>query len=172
MPEAVKAKAQEAADASGRSLHAELLHRIQRSFEVDDGPAGLDLAPTVVRMERDLAKLEVDRDFDLSLMRMLVLALRTKLAGLSQEDVAEEEVEGIPLEQCLRLSEVRITKQASLAEAEAALERLKRAESDVRALAPEHADPMWEQMAVLKQFDPGSKAPAQKRTSSSSKPKP
>ncbi|WP_179217892.1 Arc family DNA-binding protein [Delftia sp. K82] len=39
MPDELKARIQAAADASGRSLHAELLHRLQSSTEEGAGPA-------------------------------------------------------------------------------------------------------------------------------------
>lgn len=57
MPDELKARVQAAAVASGRSLHAELIHRIQQSFEVSEGSAQPDL---VLEMRRTQLHLELN----------------------------------------------------------------------------------------------------------------
>ncbi|APW37127.1 hypothetical protein RD110_07905 [Rhodoferax koreense] len=62
MPEELKSKVQAAAEKSGRSLHAELLHRLDASFSIE--PSGSDtvvqaLALAVAKAEEDAAAMEI-----------------------------------------------------------------------------------------------------------------
>lgn len=114
-----------------------------------------NLIPTIVRLERDIARLEVDRDFDLSLVRMLVRALNSMLEKLAPDEREHLLIGNIPVSTWVQLAEGRIAKQASLQDAEAAFERLKKAEATVRATFPAEADPMWEQMRALRTASSG-----------------
>lgn len=151
MPDGLKAKVQEAAEASGRSLHAELLHRIQRSFEGVADPTALDLAPTVVRMERDIAKLEVEKAAETLTIRVVASAMRPLLDSLGDDVVLEGFLEGSTVADWKRLCDAYLkNKIVRKDELDGAFERLKSAEAAVRATLPTAADPIWEQMKSLR----------------------
>lgn len=169
MPEGLKARIQASANESGRSLHAELLHRLERSYEKPSGDA-VDLAPTVVRLERDLAQAEMNRMYETLLARVLASTLKSVLANVPADEKIDGPLGNADAAQWLKICDGFLEqRKVTISESEAVFARLKKAEVELRALAPNLADPIWETMAALKQFDPGLAPPGKKR---SSKPKP
>ena len=151
MPDELKARVQAAAEQSGRSLHAELLHRIQRSFDTVANASALDLAPTVARMERDIAKLEVEKASETLTIRVVAATMRPLLNGHAEEEVLDGMLEGATVADWKGLCDAYLkNKIVRRDDLDKLFERLKSAEAAVRATLPEAADPIWERMSSLR----------------------
>ena len=86
MPDELKARIQAAADASGRSLHAELLHRLQNSFESREVGWDVRLARHTNEVRGEVLASHI------SMMQMHVNMLRDRLRLLRANDADVEEV--------------------------------------------------------------------------------
>lgn len=87
MPDELKARIQAAADASGRSLHGELLYRLQNSFEARE--VGWDVR---VAMHTNEVRAEV-LGSNISVMQMHVNMLLDRLRLLRQTSADTEEIQ-------------------------------------------------------------------------------
>ncbi|MEJ2803647.1 Arc family DNA-binding protein [Comamonadaceae bacterium PP-2] len=150
MPPELKQRAQEAADQSGRSLHGELLLRIQVSLDESTGSGTSDLVPAVVRMERDIAKLEVDKAAETLYLRMVVTTLRTLLAHQPENSQPAGLQEGTTVMEWLSLCDTVLDhKTIHRSDVDSAIDRLKSAEAALRAYNPVVADPIGERLERL-----------------------
>lgn len=168
MPDELKARIQNAAESAGRSLHAELLHRLQRSLDFEQSAGATDLAPTVARMERDIARLEVDKAHETLTIRVMATTMRPLLDAMPGDAPLGGILEGATVNEWKGLCDAYIkNKIVRRAELDASFERLKRAEATVRDMSPDLADPIWEQAALLRATLEQTKLPTPKDSGAS-----
>ena len=116
---------------------------LKRKLAERDG-AALDLAPTVVRLERDVARLEVDKDSETLLLRTFAFALRGMLKEHPNEPL-DEIFKGATSAEWLAMCDAVIeTREVDEDGFESSYARLTSAEAALRRLLPSAADPLWE----------------------------
>ena len=134
MPDQLKSKVQRAAEKSGRSLHAELLHRIETSFAAEQKAffKELNFESDASRARADLLALRMD----MLKARSTNLEMRILLVG----------------EQSTRMAKAAKT-EAEFAEAEAKIKELDEVEAEIETVVNEWEKLRQERVAVLAQLD-------------------
>lgn len=152
----------EAAKAADRTFNAEILSRLQQSFEPSISAQAMNLAPTIVRLERDVARLEVDKTADVLNLRMFASTLRALLDGRPEQEVVKSMYEGSTVKEWIAVCDAVLEhKQIEESDFEASYERLRIAESGLRRLMPTAADPLWEIVGAPKRAAPAATPPAE-----------
>jgi len=134
MPDQLKSKVQSAAEKSGRSLHAELLHRIETSFAAEQKAfvRELNFESNASRARADHLTLRMD----MLKARSTNLEMRILLVG----------------EQSMRMTKAAKT-DVEFAEAEAKIKELDEVEAEIETVLNEWEKLRQERVGVLAQLD-------------------